>query len=229
MRRPATPSHDRLQLGPAHPGYRFLLGNISGIGSAPSPGHLRRGVRLLALALTHPQGSWLTPACPPPRRVLANPESEYNATLSLDAVTARAGGVLYVASDSRFRGLNVVLGHRRVGTANLQWQFWNGRSGPTSSPSRASGHHEHLKRNGIFWTGDPPELEPVLARAGPTLYVRAYVRPALHDEPRREPDHDRPTCLPVTAPTSRRTRTCVRAAWPRRKADVLLSGGETAR
>ncbi len=128
--------------------------------------------------------------------------SSNNATLSLGVVNGtRQGEYLYLASDSRFRGLNVVLATAGAGTANLQWQFWNGTAwadleavaGFTDSDEQPQAQRLHLLDCGS------PELEPLLARgrARPLLRPRLRDLGLLHDEPRREPDHHGHPALPI--------------------------------
>ena len=90
----------------------------------------------------------------------------------------RQGEYLYLASDSRFRGLNVVLATAGAGTANLQWQFWNGTAwADLEAVAGFTDTTNNLKRNGnISWTADPPSWSPSSLAGGPDLYyVRAYV------------------------------------------------------
>ena len=105
--------------------------------------------------------------------------SSNNATLSLGVVNGtRQGEYLYLASDSRFRGLNVVLATAGAGTANLQWQFWNGTAwADLEAVAGFTDTTNNLKRNGyISWTADPPSWSPSSLAGGPDLYyVRAYV------------------------------------------------------
>ncbi len=112
-----------------------------------------------------------------PLEFLASPSN--NATLSLDVVNGtRQGEYLYLASDSRFRGLNVVLSVAGAGTANLQWQFWNGAAwADLEAVTGFTDSTNNLKRNGnIFWTADPPSWSPSSLVGGSDLYyVRAYV------------------------------------------------------
>jgi hypothetical protein len=189
----------------------FYLGNISGIGSATFSEGIYDEVYAYSLSAQDTSAGILAHAgqSASPVEFLASPSN--NATLSLSVVNAtRQGEYLYVAADSRFRGLNVVLATAGVGTANLQWQFWNGTAWTDSRPSRASATPRTTSNatatssgRAILRAGARPR-----SRAGPISITSAPTwRPA---PTRRAPSRagSRPTsCSSRTAPTSRPTRT----------------------
>ncbi len=209
----------------------FYLGNISGIGSATFSQGIYDEVYAYSLSALDPSQGILAHGglAASPVEFLASPGND--ATLSLDVVNGtRQGEYLYVASDSRFRGLNVVLATAGVGTVNLQWQFWNGTAwADLEAVTGFTDTTNNLKRNGnIFWTADPRELEPVLARGRARSLLRPRLRGVrlLHDEPRREPDHDRHPALPVLRRRHDERELRVRAGGGHGgEADVVLCGG----
>ena len=88
------------------------------------------------------------------------------------------GNDLFFGSDSKFRGLNVMLATAGSGTVDLQWEYWNGVAwsdletttgfGDTTGSFTASGS--------LFWTADPFSWSPYSINGGPDLYyVRAYL------------------------------------------------------
>ena len=129
-------------------------------------------------------GSSATPASLA-RGGLTTDTSEYladsgrNFTLSFATVDAtRRGEYLYVGADSQFRGLNVALAVPGAGSADLQWQYWNGTTwNNLESGFGFTDQTNNLTRNGtIYWTGDPFNWAPYSLSGGPDLYyVRAYV------------------------------------------------------
>ena len=157
----------------------FYLGNISGIGSASYADGIYDEVYSYSLSAQDASSGILAHGglTSSPLEFLASPSN--NATLSLDAVNGtRQGEYLYLAADSRFRGLNVVLATAGAGTANLQWQFWNGTAwADLEAVAGFADSTNNLKLNGnIFWTVDPAGWSPSSLAGGPDLYyVRAYV------------------------------------------------------
>ena len=157
----------------------FYVGDISGIGSATYADGIYDEVYSHSLSAVDPSQGILAHAglLASPLEFLASPSS--NATLSLNVVNGtRQGEYLYLATDSRFRGLNVVLATAGVGTANLQWQFWNGTAwADLEAVTGFADTTNNLKRNGnVYWTADPPGWSPSSLAGGPDLYyVRAYV------------------------------------------------------
>jgi len=87
----------------------------------------------------------------------------------------------YVGAESRFRGINVLLATVGAGTADLQWEYWNGASWADLEGSTGwNDQTNNLKQNGtIYWGDDALELDPIgwstLAINGspPLYYVRA--------------------------------------------------------
>ncbi|HKZ30868.1 MAG TPA: C25 family cysteine peptidase [Vicinamibacteria bacterium] len=162
----------------------FYVGNISGIGSASYADGIYDEVYSYSLSALDPSQGILARAglLASPLEFLASPSS--NATLSLNVVNGtRQGEYLYLATDSRFRGLNVVLATAGVGTANLQWQFWNGAVwADLEAVGGFTDTTNNLERNGnISWTADPPSWSPSSFAGGPDLYyVRAYVASGLY-------------------------------------------------
>ena len=112
-----------------------------------------------------------------PLEFLASPSD--NADLSLGVVNGtRQGEYLYFGSDSRFRGLNVVLARAGAGTADLQWQFWDGTSWANlEAVAGFTDGTNSLKANGtLSWTADPTGWNPYAIGGGTDLYyVRAYL------------------------------------------------------
>jgi len=102
-----------------------------------------------------------------------------NATLfTIPVDVARRGEYLYFGSDSQFRGLNVALATKGIGTSpNLQWQFWNGTGWIDLAGFGLTDETNDLTRSGtIYWTGDPFGWAPYSVNGGPDLYyVRAYL------------------------------------------------------
>jgi hypothetical protein len=157
----------------------FYLGNISNIGSGAYADGIFDEVYSYSLSARDPSSGILAHGglTTNPLEFLASPSN--NATLSLNVVNGtRQGEYLYIGSDSRFRGLNVVLATAGAGTANLQWQFWNGTAWANlEAVTGFTDTTSNLTRNGnVFWTADPPGWSPSSSAGGPDLYyVRAYV------------------------------------------------------
>jgi hypothetical protein len=161
------------------PDTAFYLGNISNIGSGAYGDGIYDEVYSYSLSAQDPSSGILAHGglTTNPAEFLASPTN--NATLSLNVVNGtRQGEYLMFAADSRFRGLNVVLATAGAGTANLQWQFWNGTAWANlEAVTGFTDTTSNLTRNGnVFWTADPPNWSPSSFAGGPDLYyVRAYV------------------------------------------------------
>jgi hypothetical protein len=85
---------------------------------------------------------------------------------------------LYLGSDSKFRGLNISLTTKGVGSADLQWEYWDGTTWANLEIGFGfTDETNSLTRDGtVYWTGDPFNWAPTSVNAGPELYyVRAYL------------------------------------------------------
>ena len=89
---------------------------------------------------------------------------------------ASRGEYAYFGSDSKYRGLNVLLATAGAsgGTLDLQWEFWNGTSWTGLAVTDET---NDFTRNGtVYWTGDPFGWAPYSINGGPDLYyVRAHL------------------------------------------------------
>jgi hypothetical protein len=157
----------------------FYLGNIANIGSAAFAQGIYDEVYSYSLSAQDPSSGILAHGglATNPAEFLASPTN--NAALSLSVVNGtRQGEYLSLGSDSRFRGLNVVLATAGAGTADLQWQFWNGTAWANlEAVTGFTDTTNNFTKNGnVFWTADPPGWSPSSFAGGPDLYyVRAHV------------------------------------------------------
>jgi len=157
----------------------FYIGNISGIGSSAYADGIYDEVYAYSLSAQDPSAGLLARGglTSSPSEFLGSPTA--NAALSLSPLNGtRQGEYLYLGSDARFRGLNVVLATAGAGTATLQWQYWNGTA--WANLEAVTGFTDltnDLKRNGnVYWTADPAGWSPLGLAAGPDLYyVRVHV------------------------------------------------------
>jgi hypothetical protein len=88
---------------------------------------------------------------------------------------SRRGRYAYFGSDSKFRGLNVVLATAGTGVADtdLEWQYWRGGSGAWVTLAPTDGT-KSLKQSGTVSWADPSGWTPMSVNGGPDLfYVRA--------------------------------------------------------
>jgi hypothetical protein len=88
------------------------------------------------------------------------------------------GQYLFLGADSKFRGLNVALSTKGIGTADLRWEFWNGTGwADLESGFGFTDQTNHLTADGtIYWTADPFNWAPYSLGGEPDLY---YVRASL--------------------------------------------------
>jgi len=99
-----------------------------------------------------------------------------NFTFDFDTVDgSRRGEYFYLGADSKFRGLNIALATSGIGTANLQWQYWNGTA--WANLAGFTDETNNLTKTGtIFWTADPAGWSLYSVNGGPDLFfVRAYL------------------------------------------------------
>jgi hypothetical protein len=108
------------------------------------------------------------------------------------------GQYLYFGSDSKFRGLNVMLNVAGAGVASdaIDWQYWDGASWAdleAGCPGACSfgfvDQTASFTRNGtVYWTSDPTGWAPYSVNGGPDLYyLRAHLdelSPAYGTRPR---------------------------------------------
>ena len=129
-------------------------------------------------------GSSTTPA-PLAHGGLTTDASEYlmdgtrDFTLALspvDDATTRRGEYAYFGSDSKFRGLNVVLATTgaSAGALDLQWQFWDGTGWAALAVTDETAG---LTRSGtVYWGSDPAGWSAYSVNGGPDVYyVRAHL------------------------------------------------------
>jgi len=87
----------------------------------------------------------------------------------------------YLGAESKFRGINVLLATPGLGTANLQWEYWNGAT--WADLEGAMGWNDptnNLTKSGtIYWGDDASETDPTgwttrsIGGSPPLYYVRA--------------------------------------------------------
>ena len=102
---------------------------------------------------------------------LASPSRNYPMTFS-------GSDTVYFATDAQFRGINVSLAVPGVGSADLQWQYWNG--GSWANLEAVAGFTDQTSSftadGTIFWTDDPASWSTTSVNGSPELY---YVRAQL--------------------------------------------------
>ena len=91
------------------------------------------------------------------------------------------GRYLYIGSESKFRGLNVILQAAGVGVAagDLDWEYWNGTSWTNleTTPGFTDGTNSFTKAGTMFWTADPAGWAFYPVDGGPLLFfVRAHLK-----------------------------------------------------
>ena len=143
----------------------------------------------------HVYGGSSAPSTPLANGGLIGSSSEYladganNLILSFSGVDAvDRGEYLYLGADSQFRGLNVGLKALGIGTADLQWQYWNGSSwADLETVGGFTDTTSSLKKSGnLFWQ-DPPTWTPYSVNGGPDLYfIRAFVTSGSYRTPPTE-------------------------------------------
>ena len=108
---------------------------------------------------------------------LADASSNYQLNFfSVDA--NQRGQYWFVGLDSKFRGINVALATRGVGSSDLVWEYWNGTAWTDLEVGFGfTDETNHLTADGtIYWTGDPFGWSPLSLSGGPDLY---YVRTSI--------------------------------------------------
>ena len=108
---------------------------------------------------------------------LADASSNYQLNFfSVDA--NQRGQYWFVGLDSKFRGINVALATRGVGSSDLVWEYWNGTAWTDLEVGFGfTDETNHLTADGtIYWTGDPFGWSPLFLSGGPDLY---YVRTSI--------------------------------------------------
>jgi len=97
---------------------------------------------------------------------------------------------LYFGADAKFRGINVRLATLGVGTADLQWEYWNGAWTNLETVTGWNDGTNNLKAQGtISWGDDAIEADPAAwsrlgINGGPQLYwVRARLASGTYSTP----------------------------------------------
>jgi Peptidase family C25 len=116
---------------------------------------------------------------------LGDPSRNFTLSLSGVSATGRRGRYLYLATDSKFRGLNFVLGTAGTGVAAtaIDWEYWDGttwaslRTGGVGSFGFTDTTNSMTTAAGsVSWTSDPTGWSTYSVNGGPDLYyVRAHL------------------------------------------------------
>jgi len=96
----------------------------------------------------------------------------------------------YLGAETKFRGVNVLLSQAGAGTADLQWEYWNGAWTSLEAIVNWTDTTNSLKRSGtLSWGSDAPETDPAgwttlsIAGSPPLYYVRARLASGSYTTP----------------------------------------------
>jgi hypothetical protein len=110
---------------------------------------------------------------------LGDPGTSYQFTALGGVDASRRGNYLYLAADSKFRGLNAAFIAGGIGPSDgaMVWEYWNGGDWTSLELPGFVDETKAFKEDGtVYWTADPPGWSLYSLGGGPELYfIQAHL------------------------------------------------------